>query len=105
MLFVLVQVVAINIKTDSLKTSNNNQNQKTINDIMNSFEFKEGTNYALTIIRICVFKMWQDQEILDFDNIDESIKANLTEITSNPEKLKEWNQKYSEYLNSKKDDK
>lgn len=90
----------INHKLDN-KTNTDN-NIKAV-DTYNNPIFREGIDYAFNVIRISLFKMWKDQDILDFENIDETIKHNIHELTNNPDKLKKINEQYQEYIKSKPD--
>lgn len=79
---------------------NKSYNSQAIQDNSNS-NFKAGINYAFSLIQVCLYKMWYENSILDFDSINNEINNNLTIITQNQEIFNTWLEKFNEYIKNK----
>ena len=101
LLLVLLTVNTVSVKMDYISKNNVN---KTALQISESPEFQAGLNHGFSLIQICLFKMWEDQEILDFDSISDEIKQTLNNVTQDKESFMKWQDKYVEYLKKKKGD-
>jgi hypothetical protein len=97
-LLILVSLVANNSKSKTNLTTNF--------DITQTNEFKHGINHGFSLVQIVLYKMWKESEILDFDNMNDTVKNNILEITQDKTKLMKWNEEYMSYIKSKerKDD-
>ena len=96
LLLILLVTHAISIKMNYL---NNDEEQI---QTQNTPEFQAGVNHAFSLIQISLYKMWSEQELLDFDSINDNIKNNILTITKNQENFKTWHNKYIEHLQNKK---
>jgi hypothetical protein len=96
LLLILLVVNAISIKMDYL--NKDSSEKKAVNETP---EFQAGVNHAFSLVQICLYKMWSDQDILDFDSLNDNIKSNLMIITNNPDNFKKWHEQYTEYLKNK----
>lgn len=97
MILILLAINAIGVGLKIHKMSGTNPNQ----NVSETQEFRAGMNHAFHLVQMCLYKMWNTNDILDFDNINESIKENLLTITNSKENFKIWFNKYNEYLKSK----
>lgn len=64
-------------------------------------EFSAGMNHAFYLVQMCLFKMWDSNDILDFESINDNIKENLESITGNKQMFAKWFNKFNEYIKSK----
>lgn len=60
--------------------------------------FKDGVQHSWAAINISLYKMWNQLDILDFDNLQEKLQITINELTTNPVLMEEWNKKFTEYL-------
>lgn len=61
-------------------------------------DFKIGTNYAWIMFQIAMFKMYKEDELLDYDSLYKKIRKNVEFLSDNIELLKLWNEEYIEYI-------
>ena len=97
LILILILINTIDIKFKLNKPKNKSDTEPSID----SKDFNLGVNYALTLFRLCLFKMWKDDDILDFDNMDETIKNNLNNITNNQQQLVKLNENLKQHIQSK----
>jgi ABC-type transport system involved in multi-copper enzyme maturation permease subunit len=98
LILILMALFYIAFKLDnSTSTSNSDPNVP----LHETKEFQLGLNHAFSLIQICLYKMWSDQDILDFDSINKDIQNNLINITKDPNDFNLWQNKYVEYLKNK----
>ena len=64
--------------------------------------FRHGAKQNWLTINVCLYKMWNELEILDYDNISTKLQQTLEELTNSPEKLEEWAKKFNEYIQEQK---
>ena len=70
--------------------------------------FKSGLNQGIFIGHMGLYKLWVDggesMVIGTYDNLQELIDKNIVQFYSDKNILEEWNTKYLNYSNSKKED-
>lgn len=64
-------------------------------------EFKYGMNHAWIMFQLAMFKMYREDELLDYDSLFEEVSKNVEKISGDVGELKKWNEDYIEYLQSK----
>lgn len=78
---------------------NNNSNLPKITQ-----DFKNGINYAWSVMQVCLYKMYKENDILDFDNIFQDILKNINTLSNNNDEMKKWNIEYIKYIEEKNKD-
>lgn len=71
-------------------------------NIINQKSFQDGISNSSILIKCSLFKMWKDNELLDFDSIDEKIAGNIKILTENPDHLIKVRGELIEYLEEQK---
>ena len=61
--------------------------------------FRHGARQNWFAVNICLYKMWDEMDILDYDVLTQKLQQNLEEMINNPDRLKEWSDKFNEYVN------
>lgn len=102
LLLLLLIANTINTKLDYI--FNNDYEEENLDNKHDNPEFKAGVNHGFSLIQICLYKMYSDLSILDFDSLNDDIKANLLDLTKSPENFQNWQNKYINYLKSKEEE-
>lgn len=63
--------------------------------------FKEGCNQNWAVIQTILFKMYSENELLDYDSIYVRLREQLDKFSRDNTDLVEWNKKYVQYLKDK----
>jgi len=97
LLFILHVVDTISIKMDYRDKNKNNDNSNK-KPIQETEEFKAGLNYGFSLVQISLYKMWSEQDILDFDSINNNVKNNILTLSKSPEDFNKWQSQFVEYI-------
>jgi len=65
--------------------------------------FRQGARQNWLTVNVCLYKMWTELEILDYDNISSKLQETLEELTSDQNKLEEWASKFNIYIKDTKE--
>jgi len=68
----------------------------------NADSVKLGVQQCYNTVLIALYKMYVDQDIIDYTSYAESLNANMNFLSSNPNELKSWSEKYVEYIKETK---
>lgn len=60
--------------------------------------FRQGARQNWITINVCLFKMWNELDILDFESIQNKLQETIQELTNDPKKLDEWGKKFNDYF-------
>jgi hypothetical protein len=71
------------------------------NNIVVTKDFRNGISYAWSVMQVCLFKMYKQNDILDFDNLFTDVMENVQELSNNSEEMKKWNDDYIKYRDEK----
>jgi len=86
----------------------NKQQSPTTNNLVPQFKtdndfdyFRKGMDYGFTILHMSLYKMFVDNNLLDYDSLNVEVRKNIDIFINNPELMKNWNQQYIKYANEK----
>ena len=60
--------------------------------------FRQGARQNWITVNVCLYKMWTELEILDYDSLQGKLQETIQELTDNPQKLEEWGKKFNKYI-------
>jgi hypothetical protein len=60
--------------------------------------YKDGIQQNWIFVNICLFKMWNELDILDFESLQNKLRKNLEELSLNKEEMDLWAQKFNDYI-------
>lgn len=69
--------------------------------IINGKSFDKGVQETLSVLQLSVFKMWQDNDILDFENFSNRMIQNFDHFVKNQGEWVKWNDKFQNYVKEK----
>ena len=101
---ILILLTLVSISGHLSRSYSNNSNNYTNNKQINPHDtplFKAGAGQAFTLVQIVLYKMWNENEILDFDNMNIDIQKHIMDLTTSPADLQKWNTKFLEYMKQK----
>lgn len=82
-----------------------NKNSKTNNDLQinqgnpNNIDiFRQGLQQSWMHVNVSLYKMWDEQEILDFQSLQTKLQQTLESLTKDPAEMTKWAEKFKEYL-------
>lgn len=65
-------------------------------------DFLNGFNNAWICVQVCLYKLYKENELLDFDSLFIAISSEFELMSKNRDELRKWNIEYLEYMNAKK---
>jgi hypothetical protein len=89
-LLFLINDNILKIKNSNNNVSNNNEKELEL--------FRQGARQNWITVNVCLYKMYTELEILDYDSLQNRLRQNIEELTANPKILDEWGKKYNDYL-------
>ena len=95
LILLITNAIGVGLKIHKITEKNPTQ------DSVETPEFKAGMNHAFYLVQMCLYKMYHEEELLDFESINNDIKNNLLNITEDKQKFNTWFNKYNEFLKSK----
>jgi len=113
---ILIQITnnIIKLLFSNKETSTDNQSSQKVIDTDNRFgkstivvhsqptpDFRFGMNQAWIMFQLALFKMYRDDKLLDYDSLFIELSNNLESISSSTESLKQWNEEYLKYIQTK----
>jgi hypothetical protein len=98
--FILILILLI-VNSIYIKIGSNIDTKDNKPPINETKEFAAGMNHGFSLVLIALYKMWEEQNILDFDSLNEDLKTNVFTITSSPDKFLTWQNKLTEYIKNK----
>ena len=66
--------------------------------------FDNGATMVSTLIQISLYKMYKNNDILDFESLNNKIGETVNYLNSNSGEFEKWNQQYFEYLEKQVND-
>ena len=96
-LVVLLLFVIYGKLTENKKDEVNNNNIQ-LTEPQKIELYKNGARENWLITNVCLYKMWEELDILDYESLKEKLQRNLEELTSKPEVLNEWREKFNDYI-------
>lgn len=97
---ILLFILGLLIKDKSnifyIETPNSQKNNELTNKA-----FNDGVGHLWWVVQVSLLKMYNDHEILDFDNMQLELRNTVQEITNNPTMLKEWSESLENYLKNR----
>jgi len=94
---ILVLQLQVQVALMANKPSNNNISQDTVTQM-----FQQGLDRGLDVPMVCLFKMYNEFEILDFDSLSERLVELINEMIDDDNKYVEWYNKMQEHLKEDK---
>lgn len=66
--------------------------------------YRQGIQQGWMHVNVSLYKMWNELDILDFENIQSKLQQTLEILASNPDELMKWHKKLNEYLKAQGND-
>lgn len=101
-LIVLVVVLSLQIQTQVALLSNRPVTNNAINSDTITRAFQQGLGKGIDVPMVCLFKMYKDIEILDFDSMSGRLVELINEMIDDDSKYDEWYNKMQEYIKEDK---
>jgi hypothetical protein len=104
LLSLILCLVCANLIKDQIVDKLNNLNQNKNDDVnveQSMGDFKKGAEHAWFIMQLSLFKMYFENDILDFESIKETLSKQVEVFTFNPSEFNSWRDKFSEYLDER----
>jgi hypothetical protein len=99
-LLILITLLLLDIN-NNIKNKKTEHPQKEVNQ---QELFANGANYSWITVQVALYKMWQEMNILDFENMVKELSTQFQFFNTNTSEFKNWHAKYIEYLKEIKHD-
>lgn len=63
--------------------------------------YKRGLQQNWILVNICLYKMWNEMEIIDFESLHKKLQEHLEFFSQNPQELEKWQMDLQKYLQNK----
>jgi len=97
-IFILQCVLVLLLFSANNLKSKNNDLQINQENPHNIDIFRQGLQQSWMHVNVSLYKMWDEQEILDFQSLQTKLQQTLESLTKDPAEMTKWAEKFKEYL-------
>ena len=64
-------------------------------------KFGEGVNHVWRIVQLCIFKMYKEDSIIDFEGYLEPLTKEVDFLLKNPGEFQKWDTEYNKFVSER----
>jgi hypothetical protein len=101
---IVISLLAIFLLMQSRPTiiiNHGDKKEKDVDKEINQKEmqkFGEGVNHVWRIVQLCIFKMYKENSIIDFEGYLEPLSKEVDFLLKNPGEFQKWDTEFNKYV-------